>query len=163
MKAFKNKLKSKKGFSITEMLVVVAILSLLTVAISTSMTGAMTTYQTSVKHSESAVLTSTLTQTLNDELRYARDIEIEGTADTGKLKTYTSSVYGKDADIGVNTDGQVTVKSLPILGSGAYTGLSVDLKINYNTVAKLFDVTIITEKNTEAIQTTVFQISPINQ
>ncbi|MEG2989475.1 MAG: prepilin-type N-terminal cleavage/methylation domain-containing protein, partial [Oscillospiraceae bacterium] len=83
-----KKLRSQKGFTLSELLVTLAILGVLTLAIAVGISSATTVYRQSVTLSESGVLASTLSQAVADELHYAQDIRGTDTV------TYTSQTYG---------------------------------------------------------------------
>ena len=102
MKRLKCKLASRRGVTLSEMLVTVAILGLVTLAVSVGISSALRVYNQSVTLSDAQTLTSTLTQAIMDELRYARDIK---TNEEGALSSYTSMDYGLNAAFSAdNTD-----------------------------------------------------------
>ena len=75
MKALRAKLSSRRGVTLTEMLVAVAVLGLVTLAVAVGISSSLRVYNRSVALSDAQTLSSTLSQALMDELRYARDIE----------------------------------------------------------------------------------------
>lgn len=152
-----RKLRSRRGLTLTEMLVALAILGLVSGAIATGISSSLPVYQQSVALSESEVLTSTLAQALSDELRYARDIRTEtGSAD---LKNYTSTLYGAGAAIAVS-DGKLTVGGNPLIGSGAYTSQKADVAITY--VEPMFTITLTISQDTRTVRTSEFSIRALN-
>ncbi|MEG2138802.1 MAG: prepilin-type N-terminal cleavage/methylation domain-containing protein, partial [Oscillospiraceae bacterium] len=137
-----KKLRSKKGFTLSELLVTLAILGVLTLAIAVGISSAATVYRQSVTLSESGVLASTLSQAVADELHYAR--EIKGT-DT---VTYTSQTYGANASIRAE-NGRLKVGSYQLVGDAAYTNLKANVGITYTVGSRAFkvEITIIGQDN----------------
>lgn len=160
MKQLQSKLRARRGASLTEMLVTVMILGLVSLAVSVGISAALPVYRDSVALSESAVLTSTLAQAMGDELRYARALKTDA---AGNLLSYNSANYGVNAQIG-NTDGQITVSGKPLIGSGAYTGFSAVASASAAPGdPSLLTIRLEVQKNSAApVQTTEFQIRLVN-
>lgn len=153
-----KKLRAQKGFTLSELLVTLAILGVLTLAIAVGISSATTVYRQSVALSESGVLASTLSQAVSDELHYAKDIRvIEGT-DT---VTYTSQTYGANVSITADKNGKLMVGSYQLVGDAAYTSLKAGVEITYASGA--FEVTItISNQEDTTIRTQTFQVTPVN-
>ena len=66
----KGKLISRRGVTLSELLVTIAVLGILTVAVSSGILSSLKVYQTSKALSHSQMLVSTLSQALMDELRF---------------------------------------------------------------------------------------------
>lgn len=155
-----SKLRDTRGASLTEMLVAVVILGLVTLAVSVGITSALPVYHDSVALSESSVLASTLSQALWDELRYARDVETDG---AGNVTAFTSATFGPRAAIG-NEDGQITVSGKPLIGSGAYTNFSATASVTRDAddPALLTILLRIQETADSPVWSTEFQVRLLN-
>lgn len=113
----KKKLRSKSGLTLVEMLAAVAVLSLMSVMIHTGLQLVINNYHTMIGKSETQLLLSTVTDTLADELRYARDIDA---GEDGLLKTFTSVSYGRRTEILIGNKGQLLANGKRLIASGAY-------------------------------------------
>ncbi|HCU08198.1 MAG TPA: hypothetical protein DF480_04420, partial [Clostridiales bacterium] len=91
----KKKRRRKSGFTLIEMLAAIVVMILITAALSVGIPATMNAYQEMKAVSESTVLLSTLSQSLTDELRYARDVKLQS-SDNLTLASFTSSIYGLD-------------------------------------------------------------------
>lgn len=150
-----KKLRSNQGSSLTEMLVAIAVLSLLTLAVVTGITSSMPVYRDSTALSESSILASTLTQALQNELRYAREVQLDGAA----LQSYTSPSFGVNVSI-TDGGGRIQVGGSDLIGSGAYTTLSATAQIEY---AEPFFYVVVDISNGEKIVRSVsFPVRPLN-
>lgn len=149
MKRIRKKLRCKRGLTLVELLITLVLLSLMSLAIGAGTTAAMNIYIESVRHSEAAVLSSTLMQALTDELRFAQNIQPDS--------TYNSAAYGdgvkieaKDGKLIVvssmtDSSGATTSVNNPLIGSGAYTnGLSAQVTIAYTD--GVFEITLDIQK-----------------
>ena len=112
MRAVREKLRSRRGLTLTELLVAMLILSLVTVGVATGISASLRVYRQATETSDAQMLTSTLSTALMDELRYARDVS--GTDDP----TFTSGTFGENVSVEV-LDGLVTVGGEKLLGSTA--------------------------------------------
>ncbi|MEG0755488.1 MAG: type II secretion system protein [Oscillospiraceae bacterium] len=150
-----KKLRSQKGFTLSELLVTLAILGVLTLAIAVGISSATTVYRQSVALSESGVLASTLSQAVSDELHYAQDISGTDTV------TYTSQAYGANATITADKNGKLMVGAYQLVGDAAYTNLKASVGIAYDSGA--FEVTItISGQESKQIRAQTFQVTPVN-
>lgn len=145
MRLFTKKTKSGKGFSLSELLMALVIVSVMTVALTAGVSASLRVYRDSVRHSEERTLLSTLSEAIISELRNARDIEGTGTA-----FTYTSAKFGPEVCISVNSDGKIVVghpsstgseppstsesepsssgnESKPLVGNGAYSNNTIKI------------------------------------
>ncbi len=91
----KKKPRARGGFTLIELLAAVVVMLLIAAALAAGIPATLNAYQEMTAVSESAVLLSTLSQSLTDELRYARDIKLQS-SDGLTLATYTSAIYGVD-------------------------------------------------------------------
>ena len=153
MRRMRKKLRSTRGLTLTEVLATALILALVAAAIGVGVNTALRVYRESVTLSDAQTLSSTLSQALMDELRYARDIQADG--------SYTSGVYGPGSKIG-STDGRVTVKNQPLVGEGAYGNgqFSAGALVQYTDGA--FQVTLTISEQAQEIQKVEFSVCPIN-
>jgi prepilin-type N-terminal cleavage/methylation domain-containing protein len=153
----KQKLKSKRGFSLSEMLMVLLIMSLVGAAIGVGISAGARAYIDVTDSSEASILCSTLATELMDELRFAQDIQT-GTDDA--LTSYTSQKWGTNVAIAA-ADGRVTIGGKQILDEEAYTGLQATATVTYT--GGLFHVTIdVSRAGGATLQSTTFQIRAIN-
>ena len=159
MKCFDRKKKknhAQGGFTLIELLAAVVVMLLITAALSAGIPATLNAYREMTAVSESAVLLSTLSQSLTDELRYARDIKLQS-SDGLTLATYTSAIYG----VGVKPtahEGKIEMVSTsvppgggdpvstfyPLVNDAVYTGgLSASLSdITYDGEVFAFEITV---------------------
>lgn len=159
MKRLKCKLASRRGVTLSEMLVTVAILGLVTLAVSVGISSALRVYNQSVTLSDAQTLTSTLSQAIMDELRYARDIK---TNEEGALSSYTSMDYGLDAAFSADTDKHITVGGKALVGSGTYAGLGAGAEVSYDSSTRCFTVKLTIFQGTEALRLNTFSVRALN-
>ena len=74
----KKKLKNKKGFSLTEVLVAVLIMAMVTGVVAAGMPSAIDAYHNIVNMANAQLLLTTTTNALRNELDLARDIKVSG-------------------------------------------------------------------------------------
>lgn len=162
MKRLKRKLASRRGVTLSEMLVTVAILGLVTLAVSVGISSALRVYNQSVALSDAQTLSSTLSQAIMDELRYARDISSKD-----GLK-FTSANYGLNASFSVGADGRIKVgdgdpaHGKDLVGSGAYAGLGAGAEISYDSSTQCFTVRLTIYQGTEALRLNTFSVRALN-
>ena len=89
-----KKIKSKKGFTLIEMLACTVTLVLITLICTTGMNMATKSYNESMFESNSQKLEYILNLSMGDILRYSHDIDI--TTEVGKI-FFTNEVYGVSA------------------------------------------------------------------
>ncbi len=123
-KKIKSKLKNSKGFTIVELLFSVIILMLSTSVIIQCFNLGVGNVVKETRASEAQLLCSALASSLQNELTYARDIEIE----SGKLKTYFSSSrrMGEGSRIVVDSNGEIIItnalnETYPLVTKTNYT------------------------------------------
>ena len=153
-----GKIKNRRGFSLTELLAVVAILGIVTAATAVGIGSNARVYRTSVSISERQDLSITLSKAIMGELRYASDIENEG----GRI-TYVSAVYGEGAYISDDGNGHITVGDTLLVGNGAYSNDSFSAAADVAFENGAFNVTLtVTERGADT-RTVNFTVVPINQ
>ena len=162
MKQAKNKLRSRRGVSLTEMLTAVLVLSLVTLVVAAGVNSATSVYRRSVALSDAQTLSSTLSIALMDELRYARDVETNGTA-----VTFTSNTFGEGVSVGTDADGQpghLTVGGQLLVGTGAYAlNFRADPAVSYDD-SGTFHVTLsIYDQEETAVRTVDFSVTNLQK
>ena len=146
----KTKLKNKKGFSISELLMVVLILSLIIVILGGGLTVVLNAYNRITLKAEAQTLLSTAITQVSDEFRFASDID---TGDNGHV-TFLSATQGcqvyftndtseskRGILIGntVNTTDTATLLTDKTQTSGLYTEID---DYQYDDQSQTFDATI---------------------
>lgn len=126
-----KKLRSRLGMTLAETLIALAVFVILTAALVVGTTAAWKVYQKAVVASEARTLQSTLTQSLADELRYARNIRQDG----GKV-VYDSETFGLGASVLSPTNGRIKVgteaTNYDLLPEKAYTkGMKAYVTVSY--------------------------------
>lgn len=153
MKRMMVKLKGKRGMTFVEVLAAVAILSLLGLMIQTGISLALHSYDTMTQDAQTQLLLSTVADVISDELRFARDVRVEAKdpadASSGEIVRYTSSTYGKNTSLAVNSDGHLCAVADGVEKNMIATGVYgteydryqvVDLLVVYRKDAAVFDV-----------------------
>lgn len=128
-KAFFRKIKKTAGFTLMEMIVAIAILVLISTAMTSGLAVATRSYRDSVFHSDSEVLCDTLNTALSDVLRYA---VFTGSAPDGTL-LFANDQYNilsgghfvnQDGRVYIDTGGDMSEQVL-VINTGSYVGLQV--------------------------------------
>ena len=101
----KNKLNSKGGFSLIELMAATVVMVLISSALSVGIPVTLNAYKQATATAEATVLLSTLSLSLTDELRYATDIQLQA-SDNITLSTFTSSIYGRQIKP-ISKDGKI--------------------------------------------------------
>lgn len=153
-KKMRKKLASKKGFTMTELLITMAILALIGVSVGVGITTAGRAYTDITASSEASVLCSTLSTELADELRFAEHVSV--TPENGL--TFTSRRYGPNVKV-ESSGGRVTIGGHQILSEGAYTGLNAAAGVTY--VNGVFEVTVTASMGAKELKSSTFSVSPI--
>lgn len=125
-----RKFRSCLGMTLAETLTALAVFAILSVALVVGTTAAWKVYQKAVVASEARTLQSTLTQSLTDELHYARNIRVVD----GKV-VYDSETFGLGASV-TSKDGKLQIgagtKTYDLLPAKAYTkGLTAEVQVSY--------------------------------
>lgn len=125
----RGKMSDSRGFSLVEMLCATVILVLLGLLVNTGLQLAMRSYQDLTAQSEAELLLSAVSNALADDLRYARDVQTDGSPEN-KLTSYQSQRYNddtrrtklwvpdEDSDDGIL--GQLYANNYRVLPGGAY-------------------------------------------
>ena len=155
MKAICAKLRSRRGMTLTEVLVALLILSLVTVGVAAGVGASVRVYRQATEASDAHMLASTLSTALMDELRYARDIQADG--------SFTSDTFGEGSSVEVS-DGRITVGGEKLLSDAAYAGLRVKDSITVTYAGGVFHVELTVQSGTEDrdIRTVSFAVRALN-
>ena len=189
----RNKLESRKGFTLVEMVVTLAIVVLVTLVVGTGMAFAATEFARSMELSEAKVLQSTLSNTIGNELTATNAIHSASKTVTGSvggkdhtvytLGTYFSKSFGDNCELEPMKDGapasygqiyQVDSEGggkQPLLSNSTYTrGLQASVSVEYadgpnEPVNGRFSVTIgiYNERGDLLIEDTVFDFIPYSK
>ncbi len=104
----RKKLRSRRGFSLTETLICVVLLALMTAAGTTVASSVLSTRNDMMEVADAQVLASTVLEAVSNEIRYGRDV----TLDADNKLTLTSSTFGENTVFAVAASGgHVTVES----------------------------------------------------
>lgn len=143
------KLRSKRGFTLTELLVSILIMSLTVTAIAIAMNYSVSIYTHLKISSEAELLASTLETAISDELHFAKDIVI---TNGGTKVSWTSKRAGRQTGIITTENGYIklssylddgTQKESDLIREGAFTSnLTASASVQYDGSAKLFNVSL---------------------
>lgn len=97
----RKKLRSNRGMTLTELIVALAIVSLIGVSLTVGVNGAAKVYRDATRLYEAETLCGTILTALEDELRFGTNFQPDET--TNMLVTYESPVFG--GGMCVNLDG----------------------------------------------------------
>ena len=132
-----KKLKSKKGFSLTETLATLIIMSLVGIMITTGITTAVRVYKQVTEYARAQVLFSTAYTLINDELIYATKLDTVEISADGKSITFQHVKNGKEtlSSDATETDG-TGIKISYKTGDGTDSG--AQNLVTYETQETLF-------------------------
>ena len=185
----RSKLSDKRGFSLGELLAATVILLLASQVMAQGIGFATRMYNETLSRSHAKQLCSTLTNTIETELRYTTSISTTGISADGssQLTAYFSAVYGQtlsgflmvDSDDNEVTDGlggeiairvnnrenQVVIQRL--ISSASYSSYELKAEVRdvtYNTTTNTFNVTLkINDKNGKNLVSSTFNVIPVNK
>ena len=180
IRKIKKKLSGHRGFSLGELLAATIILLLASQVMAEGVTFAVRMYNETLTRSHGKQLCSTLTNSIETELRYATSITYD--ENTGKLLTYFSPVYGQsksgflsiDSDDNEQDRGEIAIKATEdgrivyrrLLSGASYSSFELKAKVEnvtYNKADNLFTVTLqITDRNNKEQVENIFNVIPIN-
>lgn len=117
----KQKLRSRKGMTLAETLVALAVFAILSVALVIGTTAAWK----AVVASEARILRSTIIQALTGELRYVGNIQVDG-----EEVSFDSETFGMGVSV-TSVDGRILIGEYELLPEKAYSkGLKADVKVS---------------------------------
>lgn len=153
-----KKLRARGGMSLSELLVAILILSLVSLGVAVGVSSAMRVYQQSVELSDAQTLSSTLATAIMDELRFARDVSV-----TDNNPSFTSATFGEGVSFDVDDNGYVTVGGQRLVGTGAYAGYLQAEKPDITYQNGIFQVILtINGKSDNQVREVEFSVVPIN-
>lgn len=140
----KNRSRRRAGFTMSELLVATLLLSMLTLGMVVGINAAINTQRRAQALAECSTLSSTLLQAIQDELRYAQNVNVNGDHST---VTFTNAEFGADATMSVDSDGHVVISAgggiYDLISEAAYTGQKIDsLRFTKNDSVITVDLTI---------------------
>lgn len=176
MKQLRQKLKSRRGMSLGELLCAVLILTLVSSGMASAVSLGVRQYQQSMRTSEAKVLCSTLEAVLRSELAYTTQIKLDG----GNVKQFQSQNFAIKKNLStLTTDaempgqyGHIVLANcdnpseyMNVLGKGAYTnGLLANIDaFTYDTANHCFTVRLSVGDSSQAYATREFQVLNANQ
>ena len=181
IRKIRKKLSGRRGFSLGERLAATIILLLASQVMAEGVTFAVRMYQETLTRSHGKQLCSTLTNSIETELRYATSITYD--ENTGKLLTYFSPTYGqsKSSFLSIDSDdheadsGEIAIKAAEdgktvyrrLISGASYSSFELKAKVQDVTYSKdrnLFTVTlsVLDREGKEQAENT-FDVIPVNQ
>lgn len=101
-----KKMRTAKGFTLAEILIVILILSLVTLAGTAAVTTVLSVRNRMIQVANAQMLASTAAEAIADELRFGQDMTVAATEDA---VTLGSSLYGPGGELCLATAGTTTV------------------------------------------------------
>lgn len=134
-----KKLRSRRGMTITELLVSVLLVVLLSGAILVGTNTALRTYRQSVGLSRAQTALSTLMQAVGDELRLASKVQV-----TDGVVSYTSARKNTQAvRLSLSTKGELLVDNALLVTDGVYANGTLQVsKFSLGYQDQVFNVSI---------------------
>ena len=180
MNKIRKKVSTGRGFSLGELLAATIILLLASQVMAEGVTFAVRMYNESLTRSHARQLCSTLTASIETELRYATSITYDES--TGVLQTYFSPNYGQsqssfltiDSDEQETTSGEIAIKATEqdqtvyrrLVSESSYSSFELKAKIDaiqYKRDENVFSVTlVILNKDNKKQAENTFQVIPVN-
>lgn len=180
MNKIRKKLSTGRGFSLGELLAATIILFLASQVMAEGVTFAVRMYNESLTRSHARQLCSTLTASIETELRYATSITYDES--TGVLQTYFSPNYGQsqssfltiDSDEQETTSGEIAIKATEqdqtvyrrLISESSYSsfGLKAEIDaIQYKRDENVFSVAlVILNRDNKKQAENTFQVIPVN-
>lgn len=142
-----RKLRSKKGFTLTETLLCVALLAIMSAAGAVASGVVISVRNGMIETADAEVLASTALETLADEVRFGREIVVDDT--TGDVTQMDSMTFGPGATFSV-IDGKLYVDSeaLPTTDPAEYHKVLSDSAYTH---LKVKDLTMAADKTTNSV------------
>lgn len=146
----------RRGFTVSEMLVAVFILSLIGLALGVGIPTAVRVYHTVSAQTEAGVLCSTLSTAVADELRFAgRPRQSQGQT------KFDSAVYGRGSYFDLS-GGQVWIGGCELVSAKAYTGGLEAAKCDVTYAHQLFHVELEVGDGTSTLASAEFDVRALN-
>ncbi len=185
IRKLRKKLGDSRGFSLGELLAATIIILLASQVLAEGVSFAVRMYNETLTRSHGKQLCSTLTASIETELRYATSITYDEA--TGVLKTYFSPTYGQSkssflsvessgdsdqqADSGeiaiLATDENAATVYRRLISDASYSSFGLKAKVGdviYQKNSNTFTVTLtILDKNDQIQVENTFQVIPVNK
>lgn len=184
-----SKLSDKQGFSLGELLAATVILLLASQVMAQGIGFATRMYNETLSRSHAKQLCSTLTNTIETELRYTTSISTTGMSADGssQLTAYFSPVYGQtlsgflmvdsdDNEVTGAPGGEIAIRVTDrenqvviqrLISSASYSSYELKVEVQnvtYNTAANTFSATLkINDKNGNELVASTFNVIPVNK
>jgi len=146
----KEKLRSSKGMTLTELIVALAVVSLIGISLTVGVSSAVKVYQDSTQLFEAETLCGTILTYLEDEFRFGRNIDSKKISEEKNEVVFDSQAFGKGVRVIVK-DGKILIgkdedTGFDLLSDAAYTsGLRVvkdECEITYDKKERQVKITI---------------------
>lgn len=182
MKRLKQKLGSKCGFSLGELLAAALILLLASQVLAEGIAFGARTYHESLTRSHGKQLCSTLTAAIETELRYTTGITYD--ENNGNLLTYFSPTYGQtessfltiDENDQISDQGEIAIKVTDqnqkqyvqrLISGASYSSFELKAmveKAEYNRDLNRFEVVLsVWDQEGQKLETSIFDVVPVNE
>ena len=185
----RSKLSDKRGFSLGELLAATVILLLASQVMAQGIGFATRMYNETLSRSHAKQLCSTLTNTIETELRYTTSISTTGMSADGssQLTAYFSPVYGQtlsgflmvdsdDNEVTGAPGGEIAIRVTDrenqvviqrLVSSASYSSYELKAEVQnvtYNTAVNTFSATLkINDKNGNELVASTFNVIPVNK
>ena len=185
----RSKLSDKQGFSLGELLAATVILLLASQVMAQGSGFATRMYNETLSRSHAKQLCSTLTNTIETELRYTTSISTTGMSADGssQLTAYFSPVYGQtlsgflmvdsdDNEVTGAPGGEIAIRVTDrenqvviqrLISSASYSSYELKVEVQnvtYNIAANTFSATLkINDKNGNELVASTFNVIPVNK
>lgn len=157
----KRTLRSRKGFTLVEMLAATLILTILCLMVHTGVVLSVKTYRNIQSETSAQQVLSAVTHTLLNELRYARDVVTDS---ENNVLRYTSLSYGRNTTITINEDGELNAQGKQMISTGIYNSGKTrikDIKITYK--EGMFEVSFTVSGENDNSEQNRFSVRCINE
>ena len=176
-KTLREKLSRANGFSLSEMLMVVLVLSLLMMVIGGGVSVVQNAYVKIPLKADAQVLLSTAIASVSDEFRFASKIQTAKDSNGNDVPTFVSGSRGYrvwfENGSGADGSGQRGILMKYKVGSNTRTsqlltdqtmndGLMPDMTYSYNSSTGLFEATITVKKNSTVMASQTIQVRALN-
>lgn len=159
-----NKLRDRRGFTLTELLCAVLIVLLVSALLTVGVRFAGRTYNSSMQLSEAQELCSTLTSVISDKLRFCGTVTpgADGAWTTSSFRTWARGGRGRRLSGGCRRPAHLG--STKLLSSAAYPrGLRVrDVSLRYDSASGIFTVTLQVGTVDSTLAETDFEVRRLN-
>ena len=182
MKRLKQKLRTRCGFSLGELLAATLILLLASQVLAEGIAFGARTYRESLTRSHGKQLCSTLTAAIETELRYTTGITYD--ENNGNLLTYFSPTYGQtessfltiDENDQISDQGEIAIKVTDqnqkqyvqrLISGASYSSFELKAmveKAEYNRDLNRFEVVLsVWDQEGQKLETSIFDVVPVNE